>query len=139
VIPVTQATTPYKVYGAWGFKNASLANRLLYAYPILVMLLRVKGSFELRARDTCRYLGICDHYTITCVGCLLSFLARLGLAKRLNGRRPVKYVVDPLVFSRYLWLCRIDRGEDYCSDKGCSGLGICPYWRIKQFLNGDRQ
>jgi len=131
---VTQATTPYKVYGARGVKNASLASRLLYAYPILIRLLRVKGSFEVKARDTCRYLGICDHYTITCVGRLLSFLTRIGLAKRLNGRRPVKYVVDPLVFSRYLWLCRIDRGEDYCSDKGCSGLGICPYWRIKQAL-----
>ena len=131
---MAQATTPYRVYGAWGFKNASLANRLLYAYPILVMLLRVKGSFELRARDTCRYLGICDHYTITCVGCLLSFLASLGLAERLNGRRPIRYVVKPLVFSRYLWLCRIDRGEDYCIDTGCSGLGICPYWRIKQEL-----
>ncbi len=133
---MAQTVSSSNKYVSPRLKNSSYTTRVFNAYPILIELLRRKGVFEVRARDACIYLGLCSHYILTSLGCLLNLLSRLGLAEKHNRSRPIRYTVDRLVFSRYLWLCRIDRGEDYCIESGCSGLGICPYWRIKRALLG---
>lgn len=115
-------------------KNAGVITSVLSVYPILIRLLRVKGSFVVKARDACGYLGICDHYTLTSLGRLLSLLSKIGLAKKLNNRRPIRYALDPIEFLKYLEICRIERGEDYCIETGCSGLAACPYWRLRKAL-----
>ncbi|MCD6488029.1 MAG: hypothetical protein J7K21_02270 [Desulfurococcales archaeon] len=127
----------YSKYRCSGLKNAGYAARVLRAYPVLIMLLRrlpAYNTFVVKPRDACRYLGLCSHHILTSLGLLLSVLSRMGLATRLNNSRPVHYALDPMVFLRYLDTCRIERGEDYCIDTGCSGLGVCPYWRLKVFL-----
>ncbi|NPA98026.1 MAG: hypothetical protein GXO43_01470 [Crenarchaeota archaeon] len=121
-------------------KNAGFYSGLLRIYPLFVNLLRVlpsNGSIVVKPRDACIYLGICDHYTFTALGKLLSFFERIGLAKRLNNTRPKHYLLDHDMFSRVRTICKIEKGEDYCIETGCSLLGICPYWAIKQ-LRGDK-
>ncbi len=123
-------------------KNASYITSILDVYPVFVELLRVlpyRKSIVVKARDVCVYLGRCDHYTITSMGKLLSFLEKLGLAIKLNNSRPIHYVLDREMFSRIKMFCMIDRSEDYCVEHGCSLLGICPYWLIKQLKGDDRQ
>ena len=139
---MTTVSTLNGRYGSKRFKNPFIANNVIYVYPILIRLLRtvwIAGDVVVKPRDTCKYLGICDHRVYTGMGHLLNALAKLGIAERLNNSKPRRYKIYIKYFTRYLPICRIDRGEDYCIDKGCGGLGICPYWRIKQFLNGDRQ
>ena len=136
VMARTEKTLLCTMYRVDRAKNTSYITSVLRAYPVLVKLLRAKHGFVVKARDICWYLGICDHYTITCLGRLLSLLSRMGLATRLNNSRPVHYALDPMVFLRYIEICRIERGEDYCIETGCSGLGICPYWQIRKALQG---
>ncbi len=126
-------------YGFVMDKNASYTTSLLSVYPLLVRLLHVlpyEKHIVVKARDVCIYLGVCDHYTLTSMGRLLSFLEKIGLAKRLNNTRPIHYLLDHDMFSRVKMICEIERGEDYCIETGCSLLGNCPYWLIKSLRGG---
>lgn len=130
---------PINTYVVFKDKNASYYASLLSAYPLLVELLRVlpyERNIVVKARDICIYLGKCDHYSLTSMGRLLSFLEKTGLAKRLNNSRPIHYLLDHDLFTRIKLFCRVERGEDYCIESGCSLVGVCPYWKIKDSVKG---
>ena len=120
-------------------KNTSITASIFNVYPLFVELLRVlpyRKHIVVKARDVCIHLKICDHYTLTSMGRLLRLLEKLGLAKRLNNTRPIHYLLDHDIFSKVKQFCRIEKGEDFCIETGCSLLGICPYWRIKYLRRG---
>ncbi len=120
-------------------KNTSLITSLLTVYPLFVKLLKTlpyEKYIVVKARDVCIRLKICDRYTLTSMGRLLSFLEKIGLAKRLNNTRPVHYLLDYEMFSRVREICEIEGGEDFCIETGCSLLGVCPYWKIKYLRRG---
>lgn len=90
---------------------------------LLIELARVKGLY-LKPRDV-RCLGIEDHVAMTRLGILLNRLVELGLARKWNNRRPIRYSLVPReLWARFIEICSLDceRGDTLC------GLyGLCPY------------
>ncbi|MEM4976137.1 MAG: hypothetical protein QXT64_02305 [Desulfurococcaceae archaeon] len=130
------------VFSENSLKNASRrsesphARGLLKVYPEFVELIKIlpyRRTIVVKPRDLCIYMGICDHGKLTWIGILLSFLEKQGLAKRHNNSRPRRYRLSQQ-FTLIKQICRInEQDEDYCVETGCSLLGICPYWVLKQW------
>jgi len=113
------------------------ARRLEEAYALLLRILRTRNHLTLKARDACR-VGECDVATLTTLGTLLSLLARLGYAERLNSSPPVRYRLKPTwMWERVKLICSLncERGDALC------GLhGQCPYHELlKRCLRGERR
>lgn len=116
-------------------EGSSDTSGLLKIYPVFVELIKTlpySRIIVVKPRDLCIYMGICDHGKLTWIGKLLSFLEKQGLAKRYNNSRPRRYRLSKQ-FTLIKQICRIEQGEDYCVESGCSLLGICPYWVLKQW------
>lgn len=117
-------------------KGAS--GQTLRAYPILVKLLKTKKpvriGFIVKPRDICIVLGVCDKYSLTMMGRLLALLEKNNLAVSWNSSRPKRYLLHDPVFMYVREICRLDeKTDEFCIETGCSLLGICPYWVLKQW------
>jgi hypothetical protein len=114
--------------------RALSARRLEEAYALLLRILRTRNYLTVKARDACR-VGECDVATLTTLGTLLSLLARLGYAERLNNSPPVRYRLKPTwMWERVKLICSLncERGDVLC------GLyGQCPYHALVKALGGE--
>ncbi|MEM1706166.1 MAG: hypothetical protein QXP68_07240 [Thermosphaera sp.] len=119
------------------FSKNSLKNtsQVLSIYPDFIRLLKAKKPRQIipiKAKDLCTLLDICDNYSLTRMGRLLRLLEKHGLAVRWNSSRPAKYALHDPIFLRIREICGLgEKGEEYCVETGCSLLGICPYWVVK--------
>ncbi len=96
-------------------------------FKYLKILLNEKKGTTIKARDLVIY-GLVDwsnHQEITRLGLLLSRLVELGLAKKLNSSRPVRYkLIPPKLWKEWARIC-----DFQCESEGtiCSLIGVCPY------------
>ncbi|MEM4684479.1 MAG: hypothetical protein QXW45_06905 [Thermosphaera sp.] len=108
---------------------------ILQTYIHFIRLLKAKKPGQVivvKAKDTCTLLDICDMESLINMGRLLKKLEEYGLAVRINDSRPPRYMLDG-VFNKIREICRLDgKGEEFCIESGCSLLGICPYWKLRQ-------
>jgi len=117
--------------------RALSARRLEEAYALLLRILRTRNYLTLKARDACR-VGKCDAATLTALGTLLSLLARLGYAEKLNNSPPVRYRLKPAwMWERVKLICSLDCEK---GDALCGLYGQCPYHELlKRCLRGERR
>ncbi len=111
------------------------------AFNDLIDLISAKRRLYIKPGDLVRVFGIDDHYRVTMLGVLLSTLAKISLAKRHNGCRPIRYTLKPeWVWKAFMRHCgRLPPGRRFCcvTDGSVCGLaGVCPYWRVKEVLGG---
>lgn len=113
------------------------ARRLEEAYALLLRILRTRNYLTVKARDACR-VGECDVATLTTLGTLLSLLARLGYAERLNNSSPVRYRLKPTwMWERVKLICSLNCEK---GDALCGLYGQCPYHELlKRCLRGERR
>ncbi len=110
------------------------------AFNDLIEVTLSKGTLYVKARDLALYCGIEDHGRITRLGSLLALLARLGLAVKHNRRRPTRYSLIPQdMWWMFIDICGfLEHGQRYrCTTDGsvCGLAGICPYWKVRQYLH----
>jgi hypothetical protein len=104
---------------------------------LLLDIVIAKRSLYVKARDYVLLFGYDSdaHYKMTLLGRLLSRLAELGLAKRHNGSKPLRYTLQP----KWRWMefvkrCGNSRQRFRCESEAtaCGIIGLCPYWVLKQ-------
>ena len=109
--------------------RALSARRLEEAYALLLRILRTRNYLTVKARDACR-VGECDVATLTTLGTLLSLLARLGYAEKLNNSSPVRYRLKPTwMWERVKLICSLNCEK---GDALCGLYGLCPYYGFRK-------
>ena len=108
---------------------------LLRVYPLLVDLVRAKRSTVVKPRDLRRIFGIKKHGLLTQLGKLLSLLAALGYAIRLNSQRPIRYKLVPK--DMWQWIAKNCDLKCVSDGTACRLLGICPYHKLLEVKNRE--
>ncbi len=109
------------------------------AFNDLLDIISVSESLCIKARDLMKIFGIENHCRLTRLGMLLAELARLGLAKQWNRRRPRRYSLTPVgLWRQFKKRCgTLPRDQRFrCTTDGslCGLISECPYWKVKETL-----
>lgn len=113
------------------------------AFNDLINVILTKGTLYVKARDLAIYCDINDHGRATRLGQLLRMLWIVGLAKRHNRRRPVRYTLKPAdLWWRFVDVCGSTAPERRyrCATDGsvCGLIGICPYVRVSRAVKAGQ-
>jgi len=111
----------------------------------IIEISRRKGCLAIKTQDLAIYLGIRDIGSLTRFGRSLSFLERIGLAKKINrGYRIKRYGLIPkALWEHFIEICSLSQRRFTCETDStlCGLVGVCPYWiamkEIDRIYNGD--
>jgi hypothetical protein len=97
-----------------------------------------KKTLVVKSRDIEKYLGICDQQVKIRFGLVLRLLSEIGLAKRLNKRKPRLYALTPRSEWRaFIETCKHDRFRCIVRRDLCQLTGTCPYWRLISYIESS--
>jgi hypothetical protein len=101
----------------------------------VISIAEAKKTLVVKSRDIEKYLGILDHQAKIRLGLVLRLLSEIGLAKRLNKRKPRLYTLTPRCEWRaFIETCKLRKFSCRVKRDSCRLVETCPYWRIINYI-----
>ena len=107
---------------------------MLYAFSLLLDVVRAKRSRVVKARDLRIIFGIDDHGVLTAMGHLLNWLVKNGYAEKLNKQSPIRYRLKEII----LWIAKNCKQQCETESTICGMIQTCPYWKLKNLVQDDK-
>jgi hypothetical protein len=102
----------------------------------VISITEAKKTLVVKSRDVEKYLGILDQQVKIRFGLVLRLLSEIGLAKRLNKRKPRLYTLTPRrEWRAFIETCKLRRFSCRVKRDSCRLTGTCPYWRLIRYID----